>query len=87
MPPDVCPICGTEVPDHARVCPGCGACDETGWSDQARYDSLDLPDDTIDYDEYVKREFGPAERKPRGISWFWWVVAALLVVAFLLVYI
>ena len=83
MPPDVCPICGAEVPTRARVCPGCGACEETGWSDQARYDSLDLPDDTIDYDDFVKREFGPAEHKPRGISWFWWVVAALLVVAFL----
>ncbi len=84
MPPEVCPICGAEVPARARVCPGCGACEETGWSEQARYDALDLPDGEIDYDDYVKREFGPPERKPRGISWFWWTVAALLVVAFLL---
>ena len=30
MNPDLCPHCGAEVPEKARVCPECGADAETG---------------------------------------------------------
>lgn len=58
MKPDVCPHCGALVPDDARSCPECGSDEETGWSDKAQAQRLDLPDDDFDYDEFVKEEFG-----------------------------
>jgi hypothetical protein len=78
MPPETCPNCGAEVPVEAKACPGCGADDQTGWSEQARYDSLDLPDNNFDYEDFVKKEFGPSRAVPHGIRWFWWVMAILL---------
>ena len=56
MTPEVCPICGADVPTRAKSCPECGADERTGWSDEAKYQSLDLPDDSFDYGEYVERE-------------------------------
>jgi hypothetical protein len=44
---------------------------------------LDLPDEAFDYDEFTQREFGTGQVKPRGIAWFWWLVAALLAALFL----
>ncbi|HUA38016.1 MAG TPA: zinc ribbon domain-containing protein [Candidatus Sulfopaludibacter sp.] len=79
-PPDFCPNCGAEVPPGAKACPECGADEKTGWSEQARYDHLDLPDDDFDHDEFVKREFGPESIKPYGIAGFWWVIALFLIV-------
>ncbi len=83
MPPDTCPNCGAEVPPKARACPECGADEQTGWSEAARTDGLDLPDQNFDYDDFVKREFGNKRPVPRGIHWFWWVIALLVVAAFL----
>ena len=37
-----CPSCGTENPDHARFCLGCGAALEQGW-DLDTYPSPDHP--------------------------------------------
>ena len=82
--PEICPHCGTEVPPRASVCPQCGSDDKTGWSDEARASGLDLPDENFDYDDYVKREFD-GEVKPRGLHWFWWLVALLLLVGIVLV--
>jgi zinc-ribbon domain len=83
MAPEICPNCGAAVPPNARACPECGADETTGWSEQAGYDRLDLPDEHFDYEDFVKREFS-GERTggrvmPRGIHWFWWVVAVLVV--------
>ena len=80
MPPEVCPVCGAEVPPNAKACPGCGADEETGWSEEGRADELGLPDEDFDYGEFVKREFGGGGKSPipRGIHWFWWVIAVLL---------
>ncbi len=83
MPPETCPNCGAEVPPKARACPECGADEQTGWSEAARTDGLDLPDEDFDYDDFVKREFGDKRPVPRGIHWFWWVIALLVVAAFL----
>jgi hypothetical protein len=85
VPPEVCPNCGALVPPKARACPACGADDETGWSDRAAAQRLGLPDDEFDYDEFVKEELSEEPRarqlRPRGISWFWWIVALVLLAA------
>ena len=49
----------------------------------ARTGGLDLPDENFEYDEFIKREFGDESPVPRGVHWFWWVIALLVVVAFL----
>ncbi len=82
MPPEICPNCGAQVPPNARACPECGADEQTGWSEEARSGGLDLPEEHFDYDDFVKREFGKEGPKPRGIPWFWWAVALLVVAAF-----
>ena len=79
--PEVCPNCGAEVPPDAKACPECGSDEQTGWSEAARYDDLNLPDGNFDYDDFVKREFGGDRTKPRGIHWFWWLVAILVIAA------
>ena len=79
MTPETCPCCGAEVPRNAKACPECGADENTGWSEEAGGSGLDLPDEDFDYEEFVKREFGGGKNPvPRGIHWFWWVVAILL---------
>jgi hypothetical protein len=81
-PPDTCPNCGADLPPNAVVCPECGSDESTGWSENAASQGLNLPDEDFDYDEFAKREFGEDEQiKPAGISWLWWIVAALVVIA------
>jgi Uncharacterised protein family UPF0547. len=82
--PDSCPNCGAEIPSGAKACPECGSDEQTGWSEEARYDSLDLPDEKFDHDEFVEREFGQDNPSPipRGIHWAWWLVAIGLLAAF-----
>ena len=84
-PPEICPHCGAEVPPKARACPECGSDEETGWSERAAAGRLGLPDEEFDYDEFLKEEFEakPARSRPRGISWFWWTVAVLILVMIL----
>ncbi len=83
MTPEVCPCCGADVPPNAKVCPECGADEKTGWSEAAGAEGLDLPDDNFDYEDFVKREFGGGKNPaPRGIHWFWWMIAVLVVAAF-----
>lgn len=83
MAPEICPNCGATVPRNAKACPQCGSDEETGWSDATETDGLDLPDENFDYGEFVKKEFGKSP-VPHGIKWYWWVVAVMLVAAFLL---
>jgi predicted nucleic acid-binding Zn ribbon protein len=83
MTPEICPICGAEVPPNAPACPECGADEQTGWSDRARAQELGLPDDEFDYDEFVKEEFGEKkEAGPHRSGWFWWVIALILLALF-----
>ena len=84
MAPDSCPNCGADVPPRAKACPECGACESTGWSAEAHASGLDLPDESFDYGDYVEREFGKKHRRPRGVGWFWWMVAIALVVLLIL---
>ena len=87
--PETCPNCGADVPRGAKACPACGSDESTGWSDEARYGGLDLPDDEFNYDDFVKREFGGEGKPapPRGVSWFWWVVAVALIIGFLAMFV
>ena len=39
----VCPNCGAEVSLKALSCPECGSDEKTGWSEDTRYDGLNLP--------------------------------------------
>ncbi len=73
-----CPNCGAEVPEKAKACPGCGSDEKTGWSENAYIGGLNLPDESFNYEEYAEREFGAGKIRPRGVSWFWWVVGIAL---------
>lgn len=84
MPPDICPNCGTEVPANARACPECGADEETGWSEKAKYDSLGIPYDEFDYGEFTQREFGG--KKPRRRLQTLWVIVAIILLLSGLIY-
>lgn len=86
MAPEICPQCGAIVPPGAAACPECGADEQTGWSERAQAQRLGIPDDEFDYDAFVEEEFGRKEEskvRPLGISWFWWVVAIILLLVFL----
>jgi hypothetical protein len=78
MSPETCPHCGADLPPNGKACPECGSDEKTGWSEQARYDDLNLPDEDFDHADFVKREFAESPLKPRGIHWLWWAVAILL---------
>ena|ERR1044072_6204144 len=87
MPPEICPNCGADVPPDAKACPECGSDENTGWSEDAHRESLGLPDENFDYEDFVKREFSEEKVKPRGLQWFWWVLAFLLIGFFILAFI
>jgi uncharacterized membrane protein YvbJ len=80
--PETCPNCGADVPRNARACPECGSDESTGWSESAQTQSLDLPDDEFNYDEFVQREFGNPKRSPTRLLWT--VVAIVLLAGFVL---
>lgn len=82
MPPEICPNCGAEVPLNAKACPECGSDEKTGWSEEAHCENLGLPDENFDYDDFVKRELSGEKAVSHGIHWFWWLVAVLLLAAF-----
>lgn len=87
--PEICPVCGEEVPPRALACPECGADERSGWrEDAAHVDALDLPgaDDDFDYEEFVAREFGGKSPRPHGLRWIWWLAAIGLLLAFLAFY-
>jgi hypothetical protein len=81
VPPGDCPVCGEHVPAGARSCPDCGADARTGWSDDTRYDGLDLPDEAFDDD------IAPQRRMPRATGRTWkdfMVVGVALLLAMVL---
>jgi len=87
--PEVCPNCGADVPPGAKSCPECGSDESTGWSEGAVYDGLDLPEEKFDYNDFVKREFGGGTKPapPRGVNWFWWVIALVVLAGFVLLFV
>jgi hypothetical protein len=78
--PEICPHCGADVPDRAKACPECGSTEETGWSEEAATDRLDLPGQSFDYEEFTEREFGAAAKRSTRTRPLWkWVGIGLLV--------
>ena len=81
--PEVCPVCGEDVPNNSLACPECGADHDSGWrEDFDIHDAAGLPEDDFDYDEFVKQEFGSSP-KPAGLKPVWWITAILLPLAFI----
>jgi hypothetical protein len=78
-----CPVCGEDVPAKAKACPHCGACEKSGWNQDARgADGLDLPDDDFDYEKFAREEFG-SPVKLAGKQLFWKITAVVLLVLIL----
>ena len=78
--PEVCPVCGEDVPRRALACPECSADHNSGWREDAdAYDGVDLPED-FDYNEFTRREFGDSSVKPAGIRSICWITAFVLLV-------
>lgn len=80
--PEYCPHCGVPVPVDAKACPRCGSCEETGWSNQADEQALDLPGANFDYDDFVASEFGEETEAKKGPP-TWVVVVALILLLYL----
>lgn len=79
--PEICPVCGEDVPNGALACPECGADHNSGWRlDADTYEGLDLPDEDFNYDEFVAKEFG-SSLKPTGMKMIWWITAILVLIA------
>jgi hypothetical protein len=84
----LCPICDREVA-VGQHCTHCSKKksrprrERKSWEDDGHADGLDLPDDDFDYDEFIAREFGNAPHRKVGIAWYWYVVALLLLIAFI----
>jgi len=84
--PEVCPVCGEDVPRASLACPECGADHHSGWREDAEtYDAAALPDEDFNYDQFVRREFG-AGPKPTAIKPVWWVTAILVLVVLVAIY-
>ena len=82
--PEICPVCGEDVPRGALACPECGADHNSGWREDADvYDGVDLPDEDFNYDEFVQKEFGGSS-KPEGIKMIWWIAATILLLAMII---
>jgi len=83
-----CPHCGEVVPAEAKRCRHCGASDESGWQESSDGFAIGdyAEDDDFDYDAFVAREFGDAERPPAENNRRFWmqVLVIALVIALLL---
>jgi hypothetical protein len=82
--PEICPVCGEEVPRRSLACPECGADHNSGWRTDSA-DAIDLPGDDFDYDDFVRRDFSTSV-KPSGIKTIWWITAIVLLVLSLALY-
>lgn len=79
--PEVCPVCGENVPPRALACPECGADHNSGWRVDADLEGIVPTEEEFDYEQFVKEEFGRGELVPRGFSPLWWITAILLLLA------
>ena len=81
MTPEICPNCGADVPPNAKACPECGSDEQTGWSEAAQTGGLDLPDESFDYEKFVKGEFEGKDPVRKRSYWFWWAIAIVVLAA------
>lgn len=77
----LCPFCNREA-SVGKPCPGCSKKlpKKKSWEQSRRVDGLDLPDDSFDYDDFCKREFGKFPHTRLGIKWYWWVLAVICLI-------
>lgn len=81
--PEVCPVCGAEVPPRRLACPECGADHNSGWNEEALiYDGLDLPDEAFE-DEGSARDDAADQPKPGLNSWLSRLATLGFLIAFL----
>ena len=71
-----CNNCGEEVAYTAKVCPHCGADDETAWKDGIN--SYSVAEDDFDYAEVVNREVNGGTSAKGGCKSWVAVLAAIL---------
>ncbi len=83
--PEVCPVCGEDVPRRAVACPECGADHHSGWREEAESYEVALPDENFDYEEFVEKEFGSSP-KPAAIKMVWWITAIIVIIVFAAIY-
>jgi hypothetical protein len=87
-PPEVCPVCGEDVPPKSVACPDCGADYESGWKDDdTNYGALDLPDWAYEDDEekVVRPKFHRPSRTGMNPLWRWVALGLLTLWAWWLV--
>jgi len=83
--PEICPVCGEDVPPGSLACPDCGADHNSGWREGAGdLDGLDLPDEEFNYGEFVRQEFGSGPKRS-GLKPIWWITAVALLTAFIVI--
>ena len=79
-----CPACGAAIRVGSSRCRRCGgpeAAEEDGESEGAE---LPESEEDFDYEDWKKREFGPAASfKPHQLPWKYWVAGLALVLALL----
>jgi hypothetical protein len=73
---EVCPNCGADVARQANVCRACGSCEQTGWSEQARYDRLDLPGCAFEDEPLIDERL--AEVRSGFGGWTWCLVGLMI---------
>jgi uncharacterized membrane protein YvbJ len=84
--PDVCPVCGEDVPRGSLACPECGADHNSGWREDANtYDALDLPGADFNYEDFIRKQFGSVG-KPARVRTAWWIAAIVLILILLVIY-
>ena len=76
------------MPPAAKACPGCGADERTGWSDEETdHGALDLPDENFDREKFLETEFGvPRKKTAREKLWLGVALVALAAVTALYVF-
>jgi zinc-ribbon domain len=78
-----CNNCGAEVKINAKICPNCGSDDETAWKDGVNSYLVEEQED-FDYEEFVRSHHGGSTIKPKGVEWWVWMIAVVLLGIFLL---
>ncbi len=74
----VCPNCGTDLSENAKVCPNCGSDESTGWSENTYLDGLGIPFED-EYAEIKESEF--KSKRKRQVTWVA-VVGLILLILF-----
>lgn len=84
-----CPTCAHPLSPNARSCGRCGTRREGAtWLTPESADGLGIDDEAFDYEDFIRREFGEGGRAGNWFTRmsakerFWWVVAVVLLAAF-----